>query len=505
MRTFDYASVRNPDGGSPDHVESVVIGSMRRRTELLLLGVLSLFYLVIYGFEVVELYHVSNWIGPSLLFVVLATSCYHIVAVNPVSIWAPLFWFRLACAVYFGVGAIVPYIADDATLAAIQSLFFFNDADLLKVNFVVTVSIFTTLAFAYGFLRPGRTDRAVHRNHIGAANTRRRTLLFAVGFLLAGGAIRYGLSLPFALGLADTTVAGMFLTLGKTYYVGIYLLIVYALTFNKSLISFIVSLIIVEIAVSIATFAKTELLLILIFSFLGFISRGANYVRVVLGTTLVLSAYFLFQPLVAFGRAEVNISHGGRAGLEERLAIVQTYLVDGPAFEVADSQAGLARLSYVNSNAFVINQYDSGFPGSTLEDAAAVFIPRVLWPNKPIITRLGPELYYLVRGHGGTALGVGHFAEAYWNFGWVGIPPFMAVLALILSVFTKVSMRIMARKDWLMLPVVFLGVNLGLRVDGHFVPDVLGAGWMALVLGVALAVGRTMVLTLAFPGKTVIR
>jgi hypothetical protein len=427
------------------------------------------------------------------------------VAVNPISIWAPLFWFRLACAVYFGIGALVPYIADDDTLAAIQSLYFFDDAALLKVNFVVTISIFATLAFAHGFLRQGRPEKSAVRDHLGAGNTRRRTLLFAVGFLLAGGAIRYGLTLPFALGLADTTVAGMYLTLGKTYYVGIYLLIVYALIYNKKLIVLIIPLILAEIAVSIATFAKTELLLILIFSFLGFISRGANYVRVALGAALVLSAYFLFQPLVAFGRAEVNLSHGGRASLEERLTIVRAYLVDGSAFEGTDSQAGLARLSYVNSNAFVINQYDSGFPGSTLEDAAAVFIPRVLWPNKPIITRLGPELYYLVRGHGGTALGVGHFAEAYWNFGWVGIPPFMAVLALILSLFTKASMRIMARKDWLMLPVVFLGVNLGLRVDGHFVPDVLGAGWMALVLGVVLAAGRSMARTLAFPGRTVTR
>ncbi len=56
-----------------------------------------------------------------------------------------------------------------------------------------------------------------------------------------------------------------------------------------------------------------------------------------------------------------------------------------------------------------------------------------------------------------------------------------------------------------MLPIVFMGVDVGLRIDGHFVPDILGAAWIALVMGLALALGKSMLLTLAFPGKTVVR
>lgn len=505
MSTFQQSRYLPAGAEFPDRIVANALESMRRRNELIVLGLLSFFYVLIYSLQIAEVYRVANWVGPVVLATTLGTSCYRIVSSNPVAIWAPLFWFRLACAVYFGIGAIVPYIADAETLDNIHSLFFFDDTDLLKVNTVTTTSIAITLSCSYALLRKRtvKIDAATSRN--SRSGVRGTTFVFAVGFLLVGGVIRYGVTLPYALGQSETTVAGMYLSLGKAYYVGIYLLIVYALNYNRRIITLIVVLVFAEIVASVATFAKTELLLVLIFVLLGFLSRGATFARVALGATLVLSAYFLFQPLVGYGRAEVNTSYGGRATLEQRWAIIGAYLEDGALVAPTDTQEGLARLSYVNANAFVINQYDSGFPGSTLADAAAVIVPRSLWPDKPIITQLGSNLYYLVRGRGGSALGIGHFAEAYWNFGWVGIPPFMAMLGLILSVFTRVSIRVVARQDWLLLPVVFLGVNMGVRVDGHFVPDILGAGWTALVLGLALVIARSMVRTFALRSNPVTR
>ena len=132
----------------------------------------------------------------------------------------------------------------------------------------------------------------------------------------------------------------------------------------------------------------------------------------------------------------------------------------------------------------------SGAPGNTLRDAAAVLVPRIIWPDKPIITKLGADLNVLVFGRNGSQLGVGHFGEAYWDFGWFGILPFMAVLALILSVFTRFTISVMARGDWLFLPVVAIGVRMGLRVDGHFVPDILGPGWQAFCFAFSLRMAR---------------
>lgn len=215
----------------------------------------------------------------------------------------------------------------------------------------------------------------------------------------------------------------------------------------------------------------------------------------------MIIAYISFQPLVSYGREQLAIRYGEirGAGLVERWAIVEQYFEGNGGHVASTHQGGLARLSYMNVNAYVVDRFDAGLPGTTLYNAAAVFVPRVLWPNKPIITNLGPELYFELRGRYGSAIGIGHFAEAYWNFGWSGIAPFMCVLALILSAFSRFSIRVMARQDLLFLPVVFMGVYVGLRVDSFFVPAILGASWVALVTGIILYIMKSVLLVLSRP------
>src|SRR5690606_18534318 len=159
--------------------------------------------------------------------------------------------------------------------------------------------------------------------------------------------------------------------------------------------------------VSVASFAKSELLLILIFSFLGFISRNVGKTKVLIGASCVLFAYFAFQPLVGYGRDQLVMRYGEirGAGLVERWDIVQDYLAG--ARRVYTRQGGLSRLSYLNVGAYVVDKYDAGLPGDTLRNAAAVFVPRILWPDKPIITSLGPELNFEIFGREGSSLGIG--------------------------------------------------------------------------------------------------
>ena len=476
--------------------------AMRRRGELWMLGVLCSSYWLIYAVDAPDLYRFMNVTGPVALTAILGWSCYGIARQSSIAIWAPLFWFRLACAAYYGFGALVPHIVNFETREYIFSLYFFDDALNFKINLIYCSGIFGTLVFARLILRPG-VNRLPAATAGNGPDLKSRMFLFALGFLLVGAVLRYAVVLPYALGLMRTTLPGMFMTLAKTFYVGVFLMIVYAMRYDRKILTVMAPLILFEIAVSVATFAKMELLLILVFSFLGFISHRATRTRMVTGALCVLGAYFLFQPLVGYGRIEVIARYGGEAaGIEERWKIVQDYLDGGRDTAKSHHQGGLSRLSYVNVGAFVVDQYDAGRPGDTFRDAFAVFIPRVLWPDKPIITQLGQDLNFMVFGRYGSALGVGHFAEAYWNFGWVGFVPFMAALALILSVFTRVSMAIMARQDWLFLPVVFIGVNMGLRVDGHFVPDILGPAWIAICLGLALRMAQPILMASAMRKTT---
>lgn len=483
---------------TPGRIAARAIRSMRRPAELAGLGVLLVLYGFVYVFGLAELYPAMNIAGPVALCAILGWSAYRIVERNPIAVWAPLFWFRVACAVYFGFGALVPHIVNEETLQRIFSLYYFDDALNLKVNLVYCFGIFCSLAFSYLFL--GWNRGGAQRADAGATRPEiDRTLFFALVFLLAGGGLRYGVTVPYAFGLTDYTLPGAIGALGKMYYVGIYLLIVHAIGRSQKALLTASGLVVFEIAVSVASFAKMDLLLILIFSFLGLISRDVTRNKVLAGAACVLFAYFAFQPLVGFGRAELQLRYGEirGAGLIERWQIVQDYFDSGNDRALLATQGGMSRLSYVNVAAFAIDRYDAGVKLNTLGNSAAVFVPRLLWPGKPIITQLGSDFNFMVFRQEGSALGIGHFAEAYWNFGWSGIAPFMAVLALILSVFSRVSIAIVARKDWLFLPVVFLGVNMGIRVDGHFVPDILGPAWIAAVLCVGLWVARRSVLSFA--------
>lgn len=481
------------------------ISALQRRKEAALLFILTLGYAIAFAIASPFITAAANIIGPLSLALILLTSCYKMAERAPIIVWAPLFWFRLSSAIYFGIGPIIPHIVDDQILTQIYALYYYSDNTALKVNLITSAGLFVSL-FASIYLIRWVCKNVKSINKFKLANF--SILPFAITFLISGCILRYGLVLPYTFGLSSVTLAGSVSAASNAFYVGIYLIIVYAVNNRPFLLPFIILLVGFEVFISVISFAKTDLLLILIFSFMGFISNKVSKYRIVTGVVIIALAYSLFQPLVGFGRAQIAMRYGEIRGasLQERFDIVQTYL-DGDDALTVTGQDGLARLSYMNVNAFVVDRYDAGQPGRTLNYAAAVFVPRAFWPNKPVITDLGSDLNFEVFGRRSSSLGAGLFSEAYWNFGWAGIPIMMIITSIILSIFTITSMRIMSLRDWFFLPFVFLGVYIGLRVDGFFVPDVLGMGWIAVVLGCALMLVRNLFRLRApvLPGPAIVR
>jgi len=498
MRDDSQHYARSLDGrdGNRDlpQDEALALRSLRRAGELWLLAGLLTAYGVVYSVGLEGLYETMNLLGPFALALILGWSCYKGVSASFVTIWAPLLWFRLACSVYFGFGSLVPIISDEPTRQYIYTLYRFTTETAFKVNLIFCFGIFMVLVCSYVFLGIPAERRRVEPTRGAQAEIKDNTLFYAALFLVVGGVLRYGIDIPYQIGLFDFVVPGAISALSKSYYVGVYLLILHANN-HRSLWPVAVAIIVIDVSCSIATFAKTELLLILIFSVLGLIHRKNRTVVIVVGSLVVLLSYFSFQPLVDYGRAEIAARYGGirGGGLGDRLQIVGRFFEGGYERVATPIDRGLSRLSYTNAAAFVVDRFDAGAPGTTFSEAAAVLVPRVLWPEKPIISQLGSDLDYLVYGRVGTSsLGIGHFAEAYWNFGWIGIPFVMAILAIILTVTSRVSIGIIARRDWLYLPVVFLSINMGIRVDGHFVPDILGPAWTTLLLWMFLTALKAM-------------
>lgn len=66
-----------------------------------------------------------------------------------------------------------------------------------------------------------------------------------------------------------------------------------------------------------------------------------------------------------------------------------------------------------------MQDYDNPWHGHSLGDFWAAAIPRLFWPDKPMITRLGAEYEQCwMTADATSALAPTCSAEAYWNHGW---------------------------------------------------------------------------------------
>jgi hypothetical protein len=101
------------------------------------------------------------------------------------------------------------------------------------------------------------------------------------------------------------------------------------------------------------------------------------------------------------------------------------------------------RFDVASIQGYLINEYQRGRPGESMDQFWSVIVPRVLWPSKPIITRFGSELnaqYYNSAGQGSSSIAPTYDAELYWNFGWLGVLLFSIYLGLVFGFFSRLGL-----------------------------------------------------------------
>jgi hypothetical protein len=71
--------------------------------------------------------------------------------------------------------------------------------------------------------------------------------------------------------------------------------------------------------------------------------------------------------------------------------------------------------------------------GSTMEDLYYAFIPRIIWPEKPLVSRGGWFTSYLGMVESSTSTGMTSVGEWYWNFGVAGVAVGMFLTGAMIS------------------------------------------------------------------------
>ncbi|MEM7211587.1 MAG: hypothetical protein AAF479_06785 [Pseudomonadota bacterium] len=146
-------------------------------------------------------------------------------------------------------------------------------------------------------------------------------------------------------------------------------------------------------------------------------------------------------------------------------------------------QGTLARFSPTQFSAHFIASYDNNFPGDSLDTYLVVLVPRILWPEKPVINP-GKEFDSVWRDWDiMSSLAIGFPAEAYWNGGWSTVAIVGAYIGLVLGWFSR-KWFLFRRDGWIHGGIFILSpvlVKSATWVESNIVGAYIG-GWVKYIL-----------------------
>jgi len=223
-------------------------------------------------------------------------------------------------------------------------------------------------------------------------------------------------------------------------------------------------------------FSKQQIVLPILVLVIGIWLAGRSVKNILMSLVIVVFIFAFINPIITAGRAHIDYDPGGNSP-STRMAILadvgRAYFdAKVKSLTIADSRIVTLDLEARNTfpervrsigrrfdvapiQGYLVNEYNNGRPGRSMDGFWAVFIPRLFWPEKPIITRWGQELYRKYFKHYGatsSSLAPTYSAEAYWNYGPVGVVLVSIYLGLALGWFTRCSQLAMRGRD----PAFFL-------------------------------------------------
>ncbi len=417
-----------------------------------------------------------------------------------VTIWTPFFWLRMAAFFYAGIGSLIPLFLNDASRTYIEAYFVFYSDDLLKYNLINLAFLAATMVFIrfYAIIFRQKT--------IGSGSARFRLKLapsslnlgtIAYLFLAVGSVVNFVLILPYQLGYINTTFPAAISEIAQLSFVGIFLCTAWAQK-NKpahlpglAIVTFIFAL------TGLLTFAKATLLFPLIMFALGLIYTKPSLPRIAFFATGIVLVFLWSQPIIDYGRSALAAQNGDQfasASVGVRSTILQDYFDKASlGRRDTDLQSGLIRLTYVNVGTYVISLYDRREPGSSYGNARYIFIPRILLKRKPIISDVGRQLSFSATGNDETSVSPGLPPEAYWNFGWPGVVMMAGVVAFVIWLWSLYSIAVQQQSAWHLFAVVLIGARMGMRFDGFFVVEIMGALVFGLAGHLALSLANAII------------
>ena len=477
--------------------------------ELANLAGLTLVYLLADGLVGAPSHDPLNVIGPLWLAVVLIWFAFNLARLHSAGIWTAAFWLRIAVAAYFGVGSAIPYFVNEYTRSYLDAFYEASSELMFKVNIITSVGTLLMLLSIRMMtaIFPSRRSKPL----LSTDEMNRARLLMGLVFGGMGFIVKDAIVLPYALGVSTVVVNAAVLQMSQFTSVGILLLTGWALNGRSVALAIALLLTCLDAGVGLLIFNKTDTIFPLLMFVLAVVSHRPTTLRVAAGAVVIIAIFVLIKPVVDYGRAAVYSKYNslGGASLSERVTIVANYWELGDQTMTAaqlqrreEFQSVASRFSYMSGSAFAVSLYDGGTPGDTFGFVWTVLVPRVLSPDKTNLNILGEEFNFRATGSAASLSWPGQFAEAYWNFGWWGLPIYMIPLGVLCWFLSRYAIDVFEQGRWAYFPVVIYGVKVGVDIAAPFATVVAGSLTFVPVLHVACLILERVVHSMGRPSAS---
>lgn len=423
------------------------------------------------------------FVGSMLIFVLMVQSG---------AALAPLAWFILGSGIYFGLGTVFgglrvhPYT---------EQIFGADIFYLAQVNLLNACSVFIVVCVAHAF---GWWRGPVCQTQEGVLAQQQNTLLQRVfPFVLSVAIACAYLKLfffPVAENLLIRSIIGKlalflpacFLLLGMLWH---------SITWRYKLVALI--LFFIEVSSGFLTLSKYQVVCTMLPFIAGIWIRRTSWKFMLLTLSGMGLMFAMINPLITLGRA--HLAYDAQNTLITRIEILQDackalldpkviFLTNGLQTNIRVNLEEMQRLEsrlraigrrfeVASIQGYLINEYNNHRQGNTLSNFWITFIPRIFWPQKPIITSLGVELnakYYNDPRQISSALAPTYSAEAYWNHGPLGVVLVSILLGLAIGWLTQYSFLAVygARSEYFI--IAFPAVIWACFVESWIVSNYLG-------------------------------
>lgn len=432
---------------------------------LMLVPLMLLYWMIPPGSGLRPSYDFINAVPPIYFCSVLGLLAIRTLRRMPESVWTGLFWFPVVGAVFYGFGPLVEVYGNDITLQSLAShSLAVTDVDLYRANKLSTTSILCILS-AFFFHLKFRPQAWVKRSD--AKVSKIPIVKLGILMVLIGAGFKYLILLPASWGSIDIIIAGALSGLGNVVDIGFAVVAFAAVSGSRRQRRFFLIFWPIHLFLSVLTLSKLTIVTSILLPIVGAYIAHRNRKKLIFGLVLIAFVYGISQSFVHYGRGVVfeRTSTISDAGYAERVGILVDYIFKGNTVKKSfddDKQGWWTRLSFAGPQAYAMRLYDRGDYNRTLGNAWVYFIPRLVWPDKPILLGPGLEFYRKVTGHTevNSFLALSIYGDLYWQYGWGGVVFGSLVIGFLFATLSSQAVSVIRRRQFLLLPAVLMALEL---------------------------------------------